>query len=785
MVYLRRNEDVGKKVLSVLMSAFLVAQMYFTPLQTAYAASGVAAGEVLTQEQAAADNDTDSQDLAADSNSDGEKAVDDAEQAVDEQADDEQADENNVDEPVSDEQSDEPAANDEDNADEQPADTLSVENNALVLADALGATGTYNPDDAPVAIDATSGTINATLSYDEEGAHQYDGEAIEADDSLYATVNVVFNTDKKPTLEHPNVSYALPDTIDVADRASSDLLDSKGNKAGTWEISGNKVVLKFSDTWLNAQTSEISANFKFNFTLSNKSQGDGSSTSITFPGTSTVVRIPTKDGSVTGSKSAANYDAEDNSYTWTITIKPATYATNVVVNDEIGSNLAFTLGCFYLIDNDNNKINVDDSAVYGVSITGNQAIFKLGNLEAGTYKIVYKTGVSESALKDLTDGKTLSDVDNKCSWSWGSTTRQTSQEVKVTPQAIKYSMVNKSASGTNSDITWTVKLNTGTLKADMSNYTFTDTLGDGHHFIAGTQYEVKDANNQTIATGNVDASSKTLTFSLPNDVGTQSLTVTYHTAMDSATSLNPVKNTAKVTPNGDGVTGEGEGTYTPTDTATYVEKTLDSRSDDGATATWTSTIKFQSMAADTDASKIQWVDTISRSTWASFTFSELVLKAGDATLAEGDDYTVSYNDPGTCTVTFKDSATVKGLIGKTDVVVTYKMTFKSGDPIASGQKFTNTSVVNYDNVKKGEASADYSIVSVPNVIKKANSSKWDASYEWSDGTRGAWLITWEAWVNSYGSYHDSILDLGSNDVVLTDTLPDGMEYKKNSFKVRS
>ena len=40
---MRRNDDMGKKALSVLMSAFLVAQMYFTPLQTAYAASGVAA----------------------------------------------------------------------------------------------------------------------------------------------------------------------------------------------------------------------------------------------------------------------------------------------------------------------------------------------------------------------------------------------------------------------------------------------------------------------------------------------------------------------------------------------------------------------------------------------------------------------------------------------------------------------------------------------------------------------------------------------------------------------
>ena len=674
------------------------------------------------------------------------------------------------------------SANDDDEQSNETAPQNAENGIALASESGDGSTdvnGTYNPDADPVEISSsTCSSINANLSYDSEGANPYDGSAILPTDTLYAKVHVVFSSTGKPTLEQPNVSYTLPKTLNVANKSSDTLLDSNNEKAGTWEITNNTVLLKFSEEWLTKHASEVSANFSLHFTLSDKSQGDGDSTTFTFPGTTTTVTIPTKDGSVDGSKSAGSFNADDNTFTWTIKVSPKTAAHNLVVSDTIGSNLSFVDGSFTFTD-----ANGAEIAGTTYSTSGQNATFNLGNLTAGDYYVKYTTKVSQSALGALTDGKALSDVENKCSWKWGTTNPQTHTEITANPETVKYSMVSKSASGTNSDITWTVKLNTGSLKADMSGYTFTDTLGEGHHFIDGTKYSVTDASGNEIAQGDVDANSSTLSFELPDNVGKKSLTVTYHTTMNNTSSLNPVKNTSKVTPEDDGVTGKDEATYNPTDTTDYVEKKLTSRSDDGSTASWTSTVKFKSMATDTDASKVQWVDTISRSIWATFTFSDLVLKAGDVTLAEGTDYSVTNGDA-SCTVTFKDSATVKALIGKTDVVITYTTTIKSdgGNPVASGQKFTNTSVLNYDSVKKGEASESYSIVSVPSVIKKANGSKWDPTYKWSDDTTGAWIISWEAWVNSYGNYHDSILDLGKNDVVLTDTLPEGMEYKTNSFK---
>ncbi len=298
---MRRSDDMGKKALSVLMSAFLVAQMYFTPLQTAYAASGISAGGGLTQEQVISDND-------------GEKTVDEDEQAADEQATDEaveqSADEQSA-EPVADDQAadeaDEQSVDDEksDEADEQAADeqnpnTLSVENNALMLADALDSTETYNEgaDYREVTAGISVGVYKDS-SYSQEVT---DSDSFTTDTTLYGKLNIDFSDAEKPTLSSPNIKYTFPKNVTFTNRAVQPLYDSNNKQAGTWYIQDGVAYLHYNEDWLRTNSNNITAHVSFDFTMAGNSQGDGKSVVVNFPGTATPVTIKTKDGSVDADK---------------------------------------------------------------------------------------------------------------------------------------------------------------------------------------------------------------------------------------------------------------------------------------------------------------------------------------------------------------------------------------------------------------------------------------------------------------------------------------------------
>ena len=785
---------MGKKALSVFMTAVMVAQMYTSPIQTAYAQSTETAAkqQVAQMLEESQNNDADAQSEDSESKS----VVDDTTTPAQETND----------------ESTEPAANDaaesegsaaadaetaegEDSSKKssKSSDDADAQSDAAIMPVAADGTtdgsgdvnyDAYTPDAAAVKVTTESGTTTFGIYYDREGTNSWNGEAITGTDELYAKVNTQFNTEHKPTAEQPNVYYEFPDAIKVADQAKKDLYDSTGSNAGTWEIKDNKVYLYFSESWLNAHPSEVKAYFTVEMSLADSTKGDGGSSSFVFPGTSTTVTIPTKDGTVSGDKRAFNYDATTNSYTWVISVTPKAEAHKLVITDTIGTGLDFVDGSFVMCDYNGNPTGEAAPAVT-YSTDGKTATITLGDRSAGTYYVKYTTTLNSNATDGLKDGDSVKNVDNKVSWSWGSTSTQKSDEVTVTPNKVKYSMVEKSAAGTNTDITWTVKLNNGTLKADMSNYVFTDTLTGEHHFLDGTQYTVTDASGNTVASGNVDASSKTLTFTLPSTVGKQSLTVTYHTAMDDPTAAYAtVKNTSTVTPHDDRYpSGTGEAGYTPSDDRVYVGKSLVSKSDNGSEANWTSTVYFSNMASNTDVSKVSWTDTIELSPYQGafnpMVFSDVVLKTSDgATLTEGTDYTVNTDgSAGTYKVTFIASSTVSGLVGKGDVVITYKTAPKNTSAVAdAGSKFTNTSTVQVNGVTKGTATASYDVeASVPSIEKSSSTAQWDAD-------KNGWVVTWTVNVNKaiVNYQQTAVVDTKGEPITVKDTLPSGMTYVDGS-----
>ena len=670
----------------------------------------------------------------------------------------------------------------------------SSEDGIAPASDSDASSGTYNPDAAFVDVSAHC-DASSKLYKDADHNEELGSAAIAANETFYAQMAVNFQDGYRPTLSNPNVMYKFPDNLKVADMPETNLMDGN-NIAGTWYIKDNVAYFKYSESYLSQTVLHAYANI--NCSLGGVNKGDGDSVIINFPGSSTSVTVNTKDGSVNGSKfggdmgqtwNGPTYDQATNSYTWTIKISPNAHATNVKIEDTIGSNLTFADGSFKLVDASGQQV----SGQCDVSVSGQSATISLGDLAAGDYCVQYKTYVNSLPTADNT---AISNVDNKAKYSWGASDNRKSGNTDKTPQEAKYSMVSKSADGssTPSAIKWVVKLNNGSIKADMGGYTFSDTL-DADQIFTNADIEIKDSDGNTVST-TVAKTDSSLSFKLPADAGEKEYTVTYYTQMTDTDSTDAVSNTAEVTPSDPthGPAGKGTGTYNPPDSGTYITKALTSTpsyaSYDG-TATWKSEILFGDMSSSTKASSIEFKDVFS-----NLPSGVLVSLEGDVTLTVGDggvalvegvDYTISTKSSQSTwgeliKINFMDSDKVRALIGKdgAKVVVTYKTktTQVSGEyPVGT---YKNKSSIKTDKKNKVSAEAEYTFekeVTPPAVIKKGGTTSWDADYRWSDGSTGAWATNWTVYVNlstdedGHEWSYKPALDLQGKSVTVTDLLP--------------
>ncbi|MDR4060754.1 MAG: FctA domain-containing protein [Slackia sp.] len=620
-------------------------------------------------------------------------------------------------------------------------------------------------------------------------------DVIAPDAHLYGKVFIDFATKEMPTLAQPNIKYTFPNNVKFENNDSQTLYDGDNRVAGSWFIQDGVVYLHYNEDWLRKEHSNVIAHVSFEFVMNADDTGDGKKVTVNFPGVATSVVIKTKDGSVSGNKFGADpnkegempkFDASDNSYTWTVKVSPSATATNLKIEDVIGSNLDFVTGSFRLIDKSGNPVPGKCDA----TINGQSATIELGTLSKGDYYVQYKTTVKQSALDALKDGQEVSNVGNTAKWIWGSTGENNGTSGLKDPEKVKYSMVQKSVAtdSTNDNIMWAVKLNSGSLKADMSKYQFRDILSGDQKFKEGTKYVVTDASGKQVASGAVDPNSSELNFTLPDGLGKQELTVSYTTTMSNVDSMKAVSNTSKVTPPNDkGMAGEGSASYQPTDGRTYVTKRLvdASTAENDGKASWESTVKFSSMDADTDPSTVVFVDSIEKKpNFEHMKFSDIAVKTdGGTELTKGIDYFVDGGEYSNITIRFKSTDEVKSLIGTHDVVVSY-VTTCSG---ANGT-YINTSSVKIGNVDKGSASDSFVIDKeiAPAVSKKSTGdAQWKADYTWPDGSKGAWIANWEVHVNCDEPNtwtHNAASDLKGDNVVVKDKLDEGMSYVSGSSR---
>ena len=656
----------------------------------------------------------------------------------------------------------------------------------------------------PILINGDTADITFKLFTDEHHTQVLDGP-VTSTSRFYGAFSASFLTGKAP-LPGKNVAiYEFPVTIVVDDNAGGDIMEGTGAdavKAGTWKIENNKIIYTFDENWLASNPTDIHVATNFSFHLANTGSGSGGGASIEFPGAGSIV-IPTKDGDLTGTKLGTFSQGADGvaKVDWTVKLNVESYATNVKFTDTLGDNFDFVAGSFML---DGKKLDPQPT-IDGQIATLNS----LGDLSQGEHTIVYQTKLKSGVSAN--NGVFIDRQDaskNTATWEWGGPDDRKSNSATAAPSQFRYDMINKSnGSGAPSDITWTVTLNRGELKADMSGYVFTDTL-DGKQTYTGSYTVYKGGSgSEVLATGGLDPSQNTFTYAFPTDLADKYAIyrIVYHTKMNDTTSYDTVRNNATIEREGS-VSGAGEGSFTPQLAGTPITKRLVS-SDEAATtgrATWETRVALKAIVNAVHPEWVRVYDTF-QSAWSQklgVDESSITIKIGDTVLVRGTDWSPTASYPGNGTKKNYDlniyvNDKVKAALENEDyAVITYTTTSEA----LSGW-YSNFASVGAPGLKLQRPYTDPVMYVVnqeatPAVEKPEAESKvtWDGDFDWSavDGTdeKGAWVVDWTVYANrqrgnkgangEFEYYGAGKLNGASLNIV--DTLPDGMSYVSGSAK---
>lgn len=658
----------------------------------------------------------------------------------------------------------------------------------------------------PIVIDDKTADITVGLYADESHTQEL-RDPVTSTSTLYGAFSARFISGKAPTPQNYIAVYELPDTIVVDNNAGGDLMEgpeATAEKAGTWEIKGNKVIFTFDKSWLDENPAEISVGANFSFELANKNAGSDGRASIEFPGAGSI-DIPTKDGAVTGEKSGAFSQGADGvaKVTWTVKLTVESYATNVNFTDSLGDNFEFVDGSFTL-DGEN---LAPQPTINGQTAT----LDSLGDLTQGEHTIVYETKLKSGV--SASNGEWINDQEaskNTAAWTWGGSSDRQSDSATGVPSKFRYDMINKSnGSGTPSDITWTVTLNQGELKADMSGYTFTDTLDAKQAYIGSYTVYKGRSGSEVLETCALGPSQNSFTYTFRTDLADKYATyrIVYHTKMKDASSYDTVRNDATIERGGGSVSGTDEGSFTPQLTGVVpITKRL-VRSNEAATtgrATWETKVALKAIVNAVHPGEVTVKDTF-QSAWSQklgVDENSITIKIGDTVLERGADWNPTASFLGNETKKNYDlkiivTNKVKDALEKEDyAVITYDTTSEA----LSGW-YSNFASVSAPGLKlRWPFTEPVKYVvnreTKPAVEKPEAESKvsWVENFDWHtvDGSdeKGAWIVDWTVYANrqkgnkgANGEFeYFGAGKLGGKPLNIVDTLPNGMSYVANSAK---
>lgn len=657
----------------------------------------------------------------------------------------------------------------------------------------------------PIVIDGDTATVDVKLYKDGGRTELLGNDAVTSVSTLYGTFSASFLTGKAPTPKNYVAVYKFPDTIDVDNNDGGEFRDGPGADAaiaGTWKIEDNKVVFTFDKDWLERNPANIYVAADFSFQLKNKDVGSGGNESVVFPGAGTI-NIPTKDGKVTGTKAGAFSQGSDGvaKVTWTVKLTVESYATNVKLTDALGENFEFVNDSFML---DGEKLN-PQPRIDGQTVT----LDSLGNLSRGDHTITYETVLKSGVSANNGD---LIKADNTATWNWAGSTDGDNKTATAEPVTFGYDIIDKSnGSGTPSDIKWTVRLNQGKLKVDMSGYVFTDYL-DGKQTYTGNYFTVykgeSEASGVEIGKGNLDPKENSFSYKFRDNLEDKYATycIVYHTKMNDTSSYDTVRNSATIEREGS-VSGTDAGSFTPQLTGVVpITKRL-VRSDEAATtgrATWETRVALKAIVNAVHPGEVTVKDTF-QSAWSQklgVDENSITIKIGDTVLERGTDWNPTASFPGNETkenydLSISINDKVKAALEKEDyAVITYDTTSEA----LSGW-YSNFASVSAPGLKLQWPFTEpvkYVVnqETTPAVEKPEAESKvsWVENFDWHtvDGSdeKGAWIVDWTVYANrqkgkkgANGEFeYYGAGKLGGALLSIADTLPDGMSFVSGSAK---
>lgn len=656
----------------------------------------------------------------------------------------------------------------------------------------------------PIEINDDTATVEVKLYTDKNHNKPLGDTAVTSTSKLYGAFSARFISGKAPTPQNYIAVYELPDTIVVDDNAGGDLMEgpeATAEKAGTWEIKDNKVIFTFDKIWLDKNPAEIFVGASFSFELADKATGSGGNASVVFPGVGTI-KIPIKDGKVTGTKSGTFSQGADGvaKVTWTVTLTVESYATDVSFTDTLGDNFDFVNDSFKL---DGKKLD-SQTMIDGQVVT----LDSLGNLSRGNHTITYDTVLKSGVAAN---GGDLIKAENTATWNWAGSSDSDNRTATAEPVAFGYDMIKKSnGSGTPSDIKWTVKLNQGKLKADMSGYMFTDNL-DGKQTYTGNFAVYKGDSEESgvkICERKLEPKDNFFSYTFPNNLEDKYATycIVYHTKMNDTSSYDTVRNSATIERVGS-VSGSDDGSFTPQLTGVVpITKRL-VRYDEAATtgrATWETKVALKAIVNAAHPGEVTVKDTF-QSAWSQklgVDESSITIKIGDTVLKRGADWNPTASFQGNETKENYDlkiivTDNVKAALENEDyAVITYDTTSEA----LSGW-YSNFASVSAPGLKLQRSFTEpvkYVVnqETKPAVEKPKAESKvsWVENFDWhtvnGSDEKGAWIVDWTVYANRQKGNKGANGEfecfgagkLGGKPLNIVDSLPDGMSYVANSAK---
>lgn len=658
---------------------------------------------------------------------------------------------------------------------------------------------------APIAINENTATVDVRL-YTDENHTQELKKPVTSTSTLYGAFSAKFNAGKEPKPGNNIAVYEFPNTV-IVDNAGGDLMEgpeATAAKAGTWQIESNKVIFTFDETWLLSNPANVYVAANFSFQLKNKGVGAGGVTPVVFPGMGKV-DISTKDGNVKGEKSGVFSQGSDGvaKVTWTVTLTVESYATDVKFSDTLGENFSFVEGSFKL----DNKTIGSQPKIEGQTAT----IENLGSLPQGVHTITYETKLKSDV--SVNNGEYINEQGgskNTAAWEWGGPNDRQNGTATAAPSQFRYDMINKSnGSGASSDITWTVKLNQGELKADMSGYVFTDELDNKQTYTGSYTVYKGESGSEILATKVLESTQSSFTYTFPSALVDKYATyrIVYHTKMNDASSYDTVSNSATIERDGS-VSGTDKGEFTPQLAGTPITKRLviDREVATTGRATWETRVALKAIVNAVNPPTVKVNDTF-QTAWTQnigFDADSVAIKIGSTVLEKGTDWRLESGSDSMANGTKKNfnlyiniNDKVKAALGNADyAVITY--TTKSD---ALPGWYSNFASVSADGLNLHWQYTDLVMYVVnretkPAVEKPEAETKvsWDEDFDWSavddSDEKGAWVVDWTVYANrqkgnkgANGEFeYYGAGKLNSAPLNIVDTLPDGMSYVAGSAK---